>query len=132
MQQVGYPINLKSCKHENFEQDIWFDWVDVDYYANTVRGTGTKAYIEIFPRQIEPEEYRVRAIDIYKKGADGICLWDTYSRVVNPHRWSMAQRLGHKEELVYWNNGEGDKFRTLPIISLGGIRVDKYPPNQWF
>ena len=122
---VGYPRAMESPSRLASDHVS----VDVDSYARAVAGTGTAAYIEIMPRQMEPEEYRRRAVDIYAHGAAGICLWDTYNRVWYPGQWTMASRLGHRQELASWDSGEGRLYRKLPILRLMGMRVDKYRPS---
>ncbi len=102
--------------------------VDTASFAELVRGTQTKLYIELLPRSLEPGEARQKAIGYYRDGAHGLSLWDTYSRVPKLRQWSMFRRLGHAAELPHWTDGEGEFFRYLPVHSLGGVRIDKYSP----
>lgn len=99
--------------------------IDVDYYARIVKDTECKLYIDMLPRQMEPEEYRRRANDYYDKGADGLCFWDTTTRY--RRRWSTMAQLGHKDELK--DMRERERFRHILVQSLGGCRVDRYPPS---
>jgi hypothetical protein len=122
---VGYPRAMEGPSKLAADHET----VDVDWYARAVAGTGTAASIEIMPRQMDPEAYRRRAMDVYARGASGICLWDTYNRVWFPGQWTMASRLGHQRELPSWDSGEGRLYRTLPVTRLMGMRVDKYRPS---
>lgn len=101
--------------------------IDVDYYTSIVRGTHCKLYMDVLPRQMSPEEYRKKAIDYYRKGIDGLCFWDTKTNYLRT--WSMMSRLGHKSEIKNWDDGAGKLYRTIPIKSFGGCRVDRYPPS---
>ena len=41
----------------------------------------------------------------------------------------MLRRLGHREELAGWDDGEGVYHRAVPLRSVGGYVLDKYPPH---
>jgi hypothetical protein len=55
---------------------------------------GLPVFFEILPRFMSPEAYKRRAMELYQNGAEGISLWDTYSRVPNRLEWSMARTPG--------------------------------------
>lgn len=119
--RVMLAPNVKSSSATNVVP------VDVGYYARIIKGTPCKLYIDMLPRQMSPEEYRQRAAEYYRQGADGLCFWDTTTRYLRT--WSMMSRLGHRHDLAGWEDGEGQLYRTVPLKSLGGCRVDRYPPS---
>ena len=76
-----------------------------------------------------PEEFRDFALELYRYGCERFSLWDTYSRVPNRVQWSMVRRLGHKAELQSFSDGEGEFWRVLPIVTIGGQDVSRYVPS---
>lgn len=124
---VAYPIAILAPNIKTLSAGNVID-IDVDYYTEIVKGTGCKIYIDMLPREMEPEEYRQKAIEYYAKGVDGLCFWDSNSRYIKPRKWSMICRLGHKEELTDMDSGDGTYYRKINVKSLGGLRVDRYPP----
>jgi len=139
--------NEKSNLFYGFDPSTWinkgyideiiaYPWrnndIDINYYINLVKNTNCKLYIDLLPRNMTPNEYRERANDLYKKGVDGLCFWDTNTRHVALRQWSMIRRLGHKEELNNWDDGEGVYFKSIKLKKLGGYRVDRYPPGWAF
>jgi len=125
---IAYPMALiKSNKLSSSQTNIVP--IDIDYYKRITDGSDCKLYIEILPRRMKPETYRQRAMEIYNKGINGICLWDTYSRHLLLRQWTMASRLGHKDELASWDDGCGIYFRNIPVKRLGSYRVDIFPPH---
>jgi len=103
--------------------------IDIDYYAQLTRGSSVLYYPEIMPRTMPPETFRRRAIENYAAGADGLCFWDTNGRHQRLKEWSMIRRLGHRDKLESWDDGEGRLHRTVPLRSVGGYVLDKYPPH---
>lgn len=89
---------------------------------------GVTVYIEIMPRTMPNEEYRDRALELYRCGCGHISLWDTYGRVPRKVEWSMLRRLGHKDELASYTDGEGDTYRKVRILKVGGKDVSRYKP----
>ena len=89
---------------------------------------GIKVYHDIQPRQMPTAELQRRALDLYKRGAENFSLWDTYGRVQNRTMWTMGSRLGHKEELASYTNGEGELYTSHRLISLGGENISIYLP----
>jgi hypothetical protein len=43
--------------------------------------------------------------------------------------WSMVRRLGHRNAVEGYTDGEGEYYRTVTLRSLGGYVMDKYPPH---
>ena len=60
------------------------------------------------------------ALMCYAAGAEGLCFWDTNARDPFKNEWSMVRRLGHRDQLPEWNNGESGFFRAVPLYSVGG------------
>lgn len=89
---------------------------------------GVTVYLEIMPRTMRNEEYRDRALELYRCGCGHISLWDTYSRVPRKVEWSMLRRLGHKDELASFTDGEGEIYRKVRILKVGGKDVSRYKP----
>ena len=115
---------------------ISYPWRDVEpdvaYFGSLTKGTPVKFYPEVMPRRMPPEEYRLRGIENYAAGADGMCFWDTNGRDQMRKEWSMLRRLGHKDDLAGWDDGEGKFWRSRKMISVGGYVLDKYPPHWAF
>ncbi len=105
------------------------DEIDVGYFAQLTRNSAVQYYPEIMPRTMPPEEFRTRALENYSAGADGLCFWDTNGRHQRLKEWSMIRRLGHRDQLERWDDGEGSLHRTVPLRSVGGYVLDKYPPH---
>lgn len=103
--------------------------IDVDYFAQLTGNKPVKYYPEIMPRTMPPEEFRRRALENYAAGADGLCFWDTNGRHQRLREWSMIRRLGHLEQLANWDDGDGRLYRNVPLRSVGGYVLDKYPPH---
>lgn len=89
---------------------------------------GVTVYLEIMPRHMSPEEYKRRALDLYKNGCGHISLWDTYGRVLNRREWTMMRRMGHIEELENYTSGEGELFRDIRLLTIAGDDVSRYVP----
>jgi len=89
---------------------------------------GVKVYHDIQPRQMPPAEMKRRALELYSRGAENFSLWDTYSRLYNRTMWSMAGRIGHKEELASFPDGEGQLYTNHRLLSIGGENVSMYLP----
>ncbi|MBO7171227.1 MAG: hypothetical protein J6W28_08640 [Clostridia bacterium] len=108
------PADLDACVQE---------WMSIE------ERYGTKVYIDIMPRHMENEEFKQRALRLYKSGAERIGLWDTYERVFFRAAWSTSGRLGHKEELASMEVGEGEYYRRFRIYRYGEKDFNRYSPN---
>ena len=89
---------------------------------------GVTIYIDIMPRSMSPEEYRQRALELYRAGCEHISLWDTYGRAPMKIDWSMLRRLGHKDELEHYDSGEGVYYRTCRTMRIADRDVSRYLP----
>ena len=78
---------------------------------------------------MSPETFRSRALQNYAAGADGLCFWDTNGRHQRLKEWSMTRRLGHRDQLAEMDDGDGRLYRTVPLRSVGGYVLNKYPPH---
>lgn len=90
---------------------------------------GVEVYHDIMPRQLTPQEYKQRALELYCAGARRISLWDTYSRVPVRSRWYYAARLGHAQELETMPTGEDVMTGIHYISKIGGINCNLYAPR---
>ena len=67
-------------------------------------------------------------MELYELGAEHLSFWDTYNRVPNRVQWSMISRLGHKEELKDFTDGNGELYSYRRIMKIGGKDVSRYLP----
>lgn len=89
---------------------------------------GTEIYFELLPRHMSTAEYKRRALALYEIGAERFSMWDTYNRVPVRSQWSMAGRLGHKDELKDFDTGEGVLFSHHRYLKVGGQNMSMYLP----
>ena len=89
---------------------------------------GVKVYHDIQPRQMSTAEMKRRALELYERGAENLSLWDTYLRIPNRTMWTMASRIGHKEELASFPDGEGQLYSNHRLLSVGGQNTSMYLP----
>ena len=89
---------------------------------------GAEIYFDLLPRHMPTAEYQRRALELYANGAERFSMWDTYNRVNLRAQWTMASRLGHKEELKDWSNGEDELFSRHRLLKIGGQNVNMYRP----
>lgn len=82
-------------------------------------------YIDILPRVMPPEELRQRALELYAAGAERFALWDTFGRVTFKGMWSVARKLGHREEL---EAGIDPQCRLFRLQELAGNDISRYLP----
>lgn len=106
---VGY-VDLKTMVDE---------WMDLE------RRYGTKIYIDIMPRVMEPGELRRRALELYDCGAQRLALWDTYGRIPCKAMWATARDLGHREALAAPFT---KPYRLFFLKELAGNDVSRYLP----
>ncbi|MCY4079696.1 MAG: family 10 glycosylhydrolase [Caldilineaceae bacterium] len=127
---LDIPAWVEGGLIDNLISYPWRDEeIDVDYFGKLTAGSPVQYYPEIMPRTMPAEDFRQRALQYYAAGADGLCFWDTNGRHQRFKEWSMIRRLGHRDSLEGWNDGEGELYRTVPLRSVGGYVLDKYPPH---
>lgn len=90
---------------------------------------GIKVYHDIMPRQLSPQEYQQRAVELYQAGAKRISLWDTYGRVPVRSRWYYAARLGHAQELETMPTNEEIMTSLHYISRVNGVNCNLYAPR---
>lgn len=107
--------------------------IDFSYFTRIAGGSGCGLYPEISRGAARfddgsPAAYRRQALAAYAAGVDGLSFWDG-GGMNAPRSWSMIRRLGHKDELVRFDDGEGSLYRSVPLADVGGYRMDKHPPH---
>lgn len=127
---LDIPAWVEGGLIDNLISYPWRDEeIDVDYFGLLTANSTVQYYPEIMPRTMPPADFRVRALQYYAAGADGLCFWDTNGRHQRLREWSMIRRLGQRDRLESWDDGDGQLFRTVPLRSVGGYVLDKYPPH---
>ncbi len=127
---LDVPAWVEQGLIDNLISYPWRDEeIDVEHFAQITGNSPVMYYPEIMPRTMPPEDFRVRALENYAAGADGLCFWDTNGRHQRLKEWSMIRRLGHRDQLKNWDDGEGSLYRIVPLRSVGGYVLDKYPPH---
>ena len=119
---IAYPC---TADHSHKETDI-------EYYAQTTRGTPCKLYFNLMPRHMHAAEYRRQAALCYEAGADGLFFWDTYQRHDGTAQWETVRKLGHVQEIGRWveqKKGQAEP-RILQLTSLGGHNMGRYSPYR--
>lgn len=116
---VAYPFRQNTSE---VIDAAWFATLGIPWYA------------ELFPRRLAPKAALAQARRFHEAGASGLCLWDTNLRDPYFEEWALVRQLGHcwgapaeQEELARLAADTG--ARELPLTSLGGFRVDRYPPH---
>ena len=132
-----YGLDVPTWVEEGLIDNlISYPWQDIEpdaaYFGSLTKATPVSYYPEVMPRRMSPEEYRLRGIANYEAGADGMCFWDTNGRDLMRKEWSMLRRMGHRDDLADWDDGEGEFWRSRKMISVGGYVLDKYPPHWAF
>ena len=71
--------------------------------------------------------YEEMATEFYQYDIDGICFWDLDTRFVNPLDWEIIKSVARPDELE--NNIERAKQRhvRIPLRTVDGFTVDRYP-----
>lgn len=110
MGQLQGPADLASCVKE---------WTDLE------AKTGVRIYFEIMPRIMTADEIRTRALELYDAGITRIGLWDNCLRINYKAMWSIARKLGHKEEL---RKGIDSGVTIRQVTELAGFDVASYLP----
>ena len=127
---LDVPTWVEQGLIDNLISYPWRDEeIDVDYFAQLTRSSSVRYCPEIMPRTMPPATFRDRALEYYAAGADGLCFWDTNGRHQRLKEWSMVRRLGHRDQLAEFDDGDGRLYRTVPLRSVGGYVLDKYPPH---
>ena len=102
--------------------------IEADLLAQFVSARGEspcRIYADIYPRRMPAEGYRLKALEYYAAGIDGLSLWDTHARRTRASEWSMIRRLGHREQLEQWREDTDGLFRRSTLSTLQGITTDR-------
>lgn len=90
--------------------DSWTDPRDAEFFLRITRDSTCKLALNLMPRQLPPEEYRRRALALYRAGAEYLFFWDSDQRNDFDPSWTALRRLGHKEELEAWARAGSQKI----------------------
>jgi hypothetical protein len=129
-ENLFYGLDLEAWVREGLvDRLIAYPWrdkaLDVPAFVDLVSGTGVEFFSDVMPRFMSADTYRQRAAELYAAGVDGLCFWDTDQRSPRLTEWTALRRLGHLDDLQH----RTETFRTVPLRSVGGMRLDKYPPH---
>ena len=100
-------------------------WIDIAAYVRVLKGT-EKELIPSLGDYMHPESLatlRQRAHKYYEAGATGVCRWDN-------EECMAGARLDDPEIQQIWHNCRA--AQENPLIEIGGLRVDKFPPATAF
>ena len=97
-------------------------------FMDLERQYGVTVFFDMLPRIMMPDEVQRRVLDLYHCGAERFSFWDTYSRAPARLCWSMMRRVGHKEELETWDDGEGQWYKIHRVLRYGHMDVTRYMP----
>lgn len=89
------------------------------------KGTDVTVRIDMYPRHLPPERIIERASEYYEAGADGLALWDVYSRMWRKSEWSALRRSGNPSLLRRWREDQPAFWSIVPVHSIMGLSVDR-------
>lgn len=101
----------------------------IQEFMELERNYGVVFYPCILPRYMPPAEYQRYIMELHECGVDRFSFWDAYSRSPRKIEWSMISRLGHKDELASFTDGEGTLWHKERIIAAGGKTFSHYSPS---
>ncbi len=128
-----YGLDVETWIREGLvDRVIAFPWrdqtVDTSAFVDLTRGTGVAFFQDIMPRFLSAADYQERARTLFDAGVDGLCFWDTDQRAPRLSEWCMLRRLS-----TWASSSEPDPVvRRVPLESVAGMRVDRYPPHWAF
>lgn len=134
-ENLRYGIDIETWVQQRLvDRLIAYPWrdkqVDSAAFVKAVQGSGVAFFPDIMPRFMSAEDYRRRSAEEYARGVDGLCFWDTDQRNPRLSEWTTLRGLGHTENLDDAANAtDSNLFRSVPLRSVGGMRVDRYPPH---
>ena len=91
--------------------------------AALAKGTGCKVYADVYPRYLPAEQYPRRAREYYEAEADGLCFWDTYSRIPRRSEWQAIRRLGRVEDVGELEREARGFLNVFPLRSAAGMSL---------
>ena len=95
--------------------ESWTDMRDVEHLVSLTRDTPCVLALNIMPRAMPPDAYRLRASALYGAGVEHFFFWDTFPSYTPS--WSALRRLGHREEIEAWI-GAGQPPLVAPSVPL--------------
>jgi hypothetical protein len=118
---VDTLIPYSSVEGGNSLADSWANPRDADYFLKITQGTSCKLALSLLPRQLSPEDYRMRAHQLYQAGVKHLFFWDANQRTYLYPSWTELRKLGHREELAAWAQAGSPKLDRpgSDVISIG-------------
>ncbi|MBT5873529.1 MAG: hypothetical protein HOH43_08935 [Candidatus Latescibacteria bacterium] len=92
-------------------------------YITLARGTPTEIYADLYPRRQSADSMRIRAMECYDEGVDGLCFWDCQARSERLSGWAMHKKLGQKESLAHMKPFADALFKREQLLTLDGYDV---------
>jgi hypothetical protein len=102
--------------------------VDTAAFVDLTRGSGVTFFQDVMPRFMNAAAYQACARILFDAGVDGLCFWDTDQRAPRLSEWCMLRRLS-----TWASSSDAQpEVRRVPLESVAGMRVDRYPPHWAF
>jgi uncharacterized lipoprotein YddW (UPF0748 family) len=99
---VDTIVPYASVERLSSMADSWVDPKAAEFFIRITKGTACKLALNLMPRQLSPEEYRRRAVALYRAGVEHLFFWDANARYDFGPSWTALRRLGHVKELEAW------------------------------
>ncbi len=125
-----YGLDVEAWVHEGLVDRLvahpWRDQpVDINAFVELTRATGVTFFQDVMPRFQSAADYQRRAQDLFAAEVDGLCFWDTDQREARLSEWCMLRRLS-----TWASTSQPEpEVRRVPLESVAGMRVDRYPPH---
>ena len=112
----------------------WEDAEAVRRFVGLVEGSGCQLALNVMPRHMAPEAFRVKAASLYALGVDNLFFWDSagpYGRANHSAGWNALRRLGRRGEIEEWMRaGEPDLSpATTPLLRVGAYDLTYQTPG---
>ena len=130
---IGYSSIPRFDAATAGRSESWKKIDDVDYLVSLTRGTACRLAINIMPRRMSPEAYRLKAAALYGAGVEDLFLWDSDAgnRADFGEAFSALRRLGHREEVAAWVASSQSSLRVpgMDVRRLGDFDVSYEVPE---
>ena len=130
---IGYSSVPRFDAATTGRGEAWERIEDVNYLVSVTRGTACRLAINIMPRRMSPEAYRLKAAALYGAGVEDLFLWDSDSsnRADFGEAYSALRRLGHREEVSAWVASSQPSLRVpgMDVRRLGDFDVSYEVPE---
>jgi hypothetical protein len=103
---------------------------DIQYFSRITRGTSCRLAPELLDVRSwsTPEKhYYEKASEFYRAGVDGICFWDLEGRFVKPLDWAIIKSLAYPKTLKKNIKRALAENKKIPLRTVSGFTVDRYP-----